>query len=372
MLENDNQVNLSLFLLYSDRQVQRAEWTSEKIELNRRLNEACEINASQRNEINALKSQLYNMQLQLQQPIPQIPHESINKSRKELVNKARIKEKMIFRANKVGLSHQNMDEVKVDNENVDDEYPPDHDITISAKEHNDLLKEVEELKEILILYEKENERMVKIIVEKENEMKDLTSQFYDKRESLVQEINRLSSQHHANSLPQGQFQSTLERDSHIYNLQEYIYDLESQVRQRDDLISDHETKINSLENEKIVLLKNIESFKKHIQQQENQLEELDASRHGAEDSKKLQELEEQFEHERSKYTLQIQELHARLKWYSSTQERLDLITKERDELKVKLHELKNLRNESFSRADSQSISTSTGLRRNPHDAKRIK
>ena len=88
----------------------------------------------------------------------------------------------------------------------------------------------------------------------------------------------------------------------------------------------------------------------------------------------IEELQEQHKIEKMQLTLQIQELKGRLEWYSKTQERLDLVTSERDRLKLELQHLKtNSKNESFSRpSDSNSILSQSTGRRNLKDIKRIK
>ena len=63
-------------------------------------------------------------------------------------------------------------------------------ISIKKSEYSQMMKDINELQNINILYEKENQRMVNKIIEKDNELKDLRAQFYDKRETMVQEINR--------------------------------------------------------------------------------------------------------------------------------------------------------------------------------------
>jgi hypothetical protein len=313
-------------------------------------------------------------------------------------------------------------------------------MTMTTKEYNFLIKEIKELKEIEKLYEKENQRMVTIILEKENEMKRIKSEFYDQRDSWIQQINRLSNQQYIDNtssynnnskgttqqhdflptqttqqhdfLPtqqnifrdeyeqqqqqqqqQSQWQHNhhQDRDVSIYNLQEYIYQLESQCRQRENEITQYEKKMNSLECEKVVLIKNLEIMKKNflIQNKNNTSSSTQQPHHPQTQSwqqhsqqwsaEMVEEIEgeveedvvknvEEVEVERMKYLQQIHELQSRLKWYAMTQEKLDVITAEKDQLATELREIKARQGQ----GGGQSVMSSTTQRRNPQDIKRIK
>lgn len=322
----------------------------------------------------------------------------------------------------------NDDDYKDDDYDYEDENENDHKdmkddnndnkvISIKESEYNKMLDDINELQNINVLYEKENQRMVNKILEKDGELKDLRAQFYDKRESMVQEINRLKNlgqsqtfsfqpqQIQSEVLSKGQinqnqnqnqnqfqptqsisnkFRTNIEKDSQIYNLQEYVFHLESQNRQKDDQLKEYSDKVYELEKEKVVFIKTIDNLKKQINQSQGQsqsenhdhidnFDQQSSINSNLEHKKLIEELEEQSRIEKMQLTVQIQELRGRLEWYSKTQDRLDLVTAERDKLKTELQNFKiNSKNESFLRQDSHSVSSQTTGKRNLQDIKRIK
>jgi hypothetical protein len=393
-------------------------------ELALQLSEARQMSAQQREEIQELKSQLYSLQQMTPYPRhaeqPRQPHDqSAREERMKGMDVAAVQKKINMRAEKVGLDCPGGVAGEVDAVIQDDEdYPPDHDSEseshlpllhqqqkhqeeLGGKE-DELLKEIHELHEINLLYEKENERMVSIILDKDAEIKTIKSEFFDKRDSWIKEINRLSNhQQTSTSLPPPsfhphtpsqqtssyhQFQTKLATESEVFYLQERIDELEKLCTQQENQLTLSEQRLHNLEREKLILMKNIENLKKQLLQSANFLPRMslqdtpppppfgalpvDEETTTPDDSgtnRKVFELEKQLQEERSKYLLQIQELSSRLKWYSTTQERLDLVTRERDQFKAMAQHPN-----SPSRNDSQSVISVSTSRRNPQDIKRIK
>jgi hypothetical protein len=272
-------------------------------ELAHQLSEARELSSTQRGEIQELKSQLFS--LQQMTPYPQRPlHDSLSRDvreerKKEEGQKAQVQKTMQLRAAKVGLDTDGDGVATTDD--GDEEYPPDHDSegepspqreqSQGKEDERELLREIHELREINLLYEKENERMVSIILDKDNEIKAIKSEFFDKRDSWIKEINRLSNQQYTNTyppishqnttLPQQtslptntssqqtsyhQFQTKLETESEVFYLRERIDELEKQCAQQENQLTLSAQRLNSLEREILILTKNLENMKRQLLQ----------------------------------------------------------------------------------------------------------
>lgn len=247
-----------------------------------------------------------------------------------------------------------------------------------------LAKEIQDLENIVRMYERENARLADTVMQREKEMKSLRSEFFDKQEGLVKEINKLNNKCHsaANSslfAPGGDsmltqdFASELERDALVRNMSEQILSLEKSCRKKDSQIAEMAETVNAVGREKIVLERALSRASSGMR-----LGACDEREDAGGDD--VDSLRANITLERKRHSSEIAALNSKLSWYADTQELVESVKAERDRYKNEVEQLRgkvsSAGESSLSMTSSSAGWNSTGggarQKRNPADVRRIR
>ena len=255
-----------------------------------------------------------------------------------------------------------------------------------GKSAEELAKEVRDLERMVEMYEKENARLADALTQKDKELKTVRAEFFDKQESLVKEINKLSNKQHGSGArsdittsfdpSKRDFASELERDALFRNMSEQIAQLEKSGRRKDETIAEMVDTLNAAEREKIVLERSLAQFRKVGASGDGRVfSEMGALiPRGIDDTETdgldVESLRKVLVDERKKHQTEVDTLRAKLKWYAETQQLVDEAVRDRDRLKAEVDQLR----EQSAPANCSTLSAGTGTtqKRNLADVRRIK